>query len=1059
MMTEKYCPRNEIKKLEMELWDLKVKGTDLASYTQRFQELALLCGRMFSEESDKIEKYAGGLPDMIHGSAVASNPKTMQEAIEIATELMDKKIRTFVERETASKRKFENTSRNTQNQQQQHSNKRQNTGRVYTASFGEKKQYGDPNPYALNAFITTTRGTGLGQKTACYECGVQEHFRRECPKLKNNNKHGNQGGRNNAPTRVYAIGCAGTDPDANVVTGTFLLNNRYAYVLFDTGANRSFVSTTFSTQINITPYTLDHCYDVELADGRIIGLNTILRGCTLNLLNHLFNIDLMPVELGSFDAIIGMDWLVKYQAIIVCAKKIIRIPWGNETLIIHGDGSNQGNTTRLSIISCTKTEKYVKKGFPIFLAHITTKEVEDKSENKRLEDVPIVRDFPEVFPEELLGLPPTRPVEFQIDLVSGAAPVVRAPYRLAPSEMKELAEQLKELSDKGFIRPSSSPWGASVLFVKKKDGSFWMCIDYQELNKLTVKNRYPLLRIDDLFDQLQGSSVYSKIDLRLGYHQLRVREEGIPKTAFRIHYGHYEFQVMPFGLTNAPAVFMDLMNRVASDDLRDALSVLYLTSAHLSAQKKIEEEAKAEAARREGEIRNKELIDLLVPEVVNNYYNDKLQYDRYCDKMQNERAKSRITNCDILTRKGPITLKVNREDDTSEIIPEFKASDLHLGEWREVVTALPNKKGKWWTSIYKQIQERMDYLRTTEAELGINLDKPLSDQDPLDRLNDLANKKRNHADDIHDFFRANKRLKSSVQYKDHPAGTVLNEPVLDMILFKSYNIQDFVTIEYFRVFSNTMLYTIQEIFFRLHQVQGLMIMPGPSVLRRLGSIFTSVYTSVQKLKKDSWFTRREKGLLYIKRNKAISLENVTSRVDIGVHQLFLNDCSGSVGGSMRWFDGGGGGSVNWVGNVSQCESSSGLANGFKNWGSKAFGCMEEPGLLVGFDEPGICLREVQWRWRSMPPYATLLERFDGGGGGGGGDDLSSYTTKYTSPTLSQKIFTNMRRTGKGFSRIETLLFSTMLVQPQAAAEEEDGEDEVPTTPTPPSPTHEPSPHP
>nr|GFA44435.1 putative reverse transcriptase domain, ribonuclease H-like domain, retroviral aspartyl protease [Tanacetum cinerariifolium] len=325
MMTEKYCPRTEIRKLEMELWDLKVKGMDLASYTQRFQELALLCGRMFSEEADKIEKYVKGLPDMIHGSVVASKPKTMQEAIEIATELMDKKIRTFAK-----------SVANTNNANNQ-------------------------------------RGTELGQKPTCYECGVQGHFSRECPKLKNNNNHGNQGGRNNAPARVYAVGRAGTDPYANVVT-----------------------------------------------------------------------------------------------AIIVCAEKIIRIPWGNETLIIHGDGSNRGNVTRLSIISCTKTEKYVKKGFPIFLAHITTKEVEDKSEKKRLED-------------------------------------------------------LKELSEKGFIRPSSSPWGAPVLFVKKKYGSFQMCIDYWELNKLTVKNRYPLPRIDDLFDQLQGSSVYSKIDLRLVFIDLMNR--------------------------------------------------------------------------------------------------------------------------------------------------------------------------------------------------------------------------------------------------------------------------------------------------------------------------------------------------------------------------------------------------------------------------------------------------------------------------------------------------------------------------------------------------------
>ncbi|GJS16115.1 putative reverse transcriptase domain-containing protein [Tanacetum coccineum] len=271
----------------------------------------------------------------------------------------------------------------------------------------------------------------------------------------------------------------------------------------------------------------------------------------------------MPFRtLVVFDVYYRMDWLAKYQAVIMCAEKIVRIPWKNKTLIIHGDGSTQGNVTRLNIISCTKTQKYMEKGFPIFLAHVTTKEVKDKSENKRLKGVPIVRDFPEVFPEDLPGLPPTRQVEFQIDLVPGVASIAQAPYRLAPSKRKELSEQLKELSDKGFIRPSSSPWGAQVLFVKKKDGSFQMCIDYQELNQLTVKNRYPLPRIDDLFDQLQGSSVYLKIDLRSGYHQLRVREEDIPKTAFRTRYGHYEFQVMPFGLTNAPAVFMDLMNRV-----------------------------------------------------------------------------------------------------------------------------------------------------------------------------------------------------------------------------------------------------------------------------------------------------------------------------------------------------------------------------------------------------------------------------------------------------------------------------------------------------------------
>ncbi|GJW04181.1 putative reverse transcriptase domain-containing protein, partial [Tanacetum coccineum] len=407
----------------------------------------------------------------------------------------------------------------------------------------------------------------------CYECGVQGHFKKDCPKLKNGN-HGNQRGNGNALAKVCVVGNAGTNPDSNVVTGTFLLNDRYASILFDTGADRSFVSTTSSSLIDMTPTTLDHYYDVELADGKIIRINTIIRGCKLNFLNHPFNINLMLVELGSFDVIIGMDWLEKYHAVIDCAEKIVRIPWGSKTVIVHGEKSNQGNRTRLNIISCTKTQKYLLKGHHVFLAHVTTKETEDKSGEKRLEDVLIIQDFPTVSPEDLPGLPPTRQVEFQIDLMPGDAPVARAPYRLAPSEMKELSEQLQELSDKGFIRPSSSPWGAPVLFLKKKDGSFRMFIDYRELNKLTVKNLYPLPRIDDLFDQLQGSSVYSKIDFRSGYHQLIVREEDILKMAFRTQYGHYKFQVMPFGLTNAPAVFMDLMNREHEEHLRAILELL-----------------------------------------------------------------------------------------------------------------------------------------------------------------------------------------------------------------------------------------------------------------------------------------------------------------------------------------------------------------------------------------------------------------------------------------------------------------------------------------------------
>ncbi|GJY47857.1 putative reverse transcriptase domain-containing protein [Tanacetum coccineum] len=292
---------------------------------------------------------------------------------------------------------------------------------------------------------------------------------------------------NSAYGRAYLLRDKNAHQDPNVVMGTFLLNQHLDRVLFDSGAGKSFVSISLASMLNIPPITLDTTYDIKMADGNLVGTNTVIQ-----------------------------DWLSKYRARIICDEKVVHIPIDGETLIIR-----------------------------------------------------VVREFLEVFLENLPGLPPVRQVEFQIDLIPGAAPVARAPYRLSPSEMQELFDQLQELAD--------------------RDGSFRMCIDYQELNKLTVKNRYPLLRINDSFDQLQGSSAYSKINLRSGYHQLRVRDEDIPKTAFRTRYGHYEFQVMPFGLTNAPAVFMDLMNRVCKPYL-DKFVIVFIDDILIYSRNKEEHE-------------------------------------------------------------------------------------------------------------------------------------------------------------------------------------------------------------------------------------------------------------------------------------------------------------------------------------------------------------------------------------------------------------------------------------------------------------------------------------
>ncbi|GJX89027.1 putative reverse transcriptase domain-containing protein [Tanacetum coccineum] len=366
----------------------------------KFQELTMMCIKMVPEEEDRVEKFIGGLPDNFQRNVIAAAPTRLQDAVQIANNLMDKKLKGYA-----------NTGG-------------QNVARAYMAGNNEKKEYEGTLPFCnkcklhhvapctircgkcnkighltwnckvTNFTTSTQRGQMMNQRDAtCFECGAPRHYQKDCPKVKNQNR-GDKARVPDARGKAYILGGGDANLGPNTVTGTFLLNDHHAYMLFDSGADRSFVSNTFSALLDIIPYALDVSYVVELADGRTSETNTVLRGCTLGLLGHPFNIDLMPIDLGSFDVIIGMDWLAKNHAVIVCDEKIVRIPYENEILIVQGDKSDKEKKSTLIIISCVKAQKYMEKGCQLFLSQVTVKENKDESKEKRLEDVPTIRDFP-----------------------------------------------------------------------------------------------------------------------------------------------------------------------------------------------------------------------------------------------------------------------------------------------------------------------------------------------------------------------------------------------------------------------------------------------------------------------------------------------------------------------------------------------------------------------------------------------------------------------------------------------------------------------------------------
>ncbi|KAA3474134.1 DNA/RNA polymerases superfamily protein [Gossypium australe] len=416
----------------------------------------------------------------------------------------------------------------------------------------------------------------------CFECGSLDHRVRDCPRKQARNQsegqgraqfrkegpapqrgrgygrggYGSSGGRGAAgrgigntearqPGLVYAARRREEGDAPDVITGTFLIFGVPYTALIDVGSTHSYVASSIVETMSLVPVTASRRMTVLSPLGYSVEVDKLYRDVPLELQGVVFVADLMELPFEEFDLILGMDWLVKYQASLDCAAKrmVLKTVKGEEVVMIGNRRDYLSN-----VVSALKAVKMVRKGCEAFVVHVCALEAKESS----VRNVQTVKEFADVFPEELPGLPPDHEVEFGIDLLPGTVPVSIAPYRMAPKELMELKAQIQELLDRGFIRPSVSPWGTPVLFVKKKDGAMRMCIDY----------RHILPSIDDLFDQLKGAAVFSKIDLRSGYHQLKVKEADIHKMAFRTRYGHYEFLVMPFGLTNAPAAFMDIMNRV-----------------------------------------------------------------------------------------------------------------------------------------------------------------------------------------------------------------------------------------------------------------------------------------------------------------------------------------------------------------------------------------------------------------------------------------------------------------------------------------------------------------
>ncbi|KAL5575284.1 hypothetical protein UlMin_016983 [Ulmus minor] len=500
---------------QMEFLNFKQDNMTIAEAVRKFERLAKLCPYLVPTEEQRVKRMLEMFrPDISLSVEGGSDPPTTTtDCVERAfrAEHRLNQLKEMRNQMYENKRKQNNQGNNQNRGQLTNQSQGQNKNNNNNKRKGNSQANRDTRqsaPKRSNITYPTCGKCGKNHQgecrrgtMACYKCGKEGHF----------------------ANKVYAYTKGDAEAGGSkVVTGQLPVAYVRARVLIDSGATHSFISTVFADSLHRSKDTIRQTFRTVLPSGDIMLSSYWLRAVPVVVSEREMSVDLVVLDMVDYDVILGMDFLSKYGATIDCKAKVVSFqPPGEEQFTFSGDKSSK----QRMFVSAMKESKWLDSGCTGYLAAVVDTTKKAKVE---LNDVLVVNEFVDVFPEELPGLPPDREVTFEIEVLPGTAPISRAPYRMAPAELKELQIQLQELLDKGFIRPSHSPWGAPVLFVKKKDGTLRMCIDYRGLNKVTIKNKYPLPRIDDLFDQLKGAVVFSKIDLRSGYHQLRIKESDIP---------------------------------------------------------------------------------------------------------------------------------------------------------------------------------------------------------------------------------------------------------------------------------------------------------------------------------------------------------------------------------------------------------------------------------------------------------------------------------------------------------------------------------------------------